>query len=98
MLCPRRIAHQKNTILQTRSLSRRPMNTSRGAARRNSREIKDQIPNLAVEDICSSKLQTIPTILIAINDPKSTEIWSRLQHWHAIRISDDLGVVVIDDG
>ena len=73
------------------------METSRRAARRNGSEIKDQVPNLPEEDICSSKLETICTILIAIYDPKSTEVWSRLQHRHVVRIADDLRVIVIDN-
>ena len=98
MLRPRRITHLKHTILQTRRLRRRPMNAQRRRPRRNTRRIKHHIPNLTIEHIRSTKLQSIRSILIAVYQPKAGEACGGFEDGEIVRVADDLRVVVVDEG
>lgn len=91
------VTHLEHQILKTRCLRRRPMDSREPVAWGYSRQIKDQISNLSVEYIGSSELESISAVLISINQPKAAEVGRWLQDWQAVWVSDDLGIVVVDD-
>lgn len=62
------------------------------------RDIKDQVPNLPIEDICGSILQPAICVRVAINHSESLEIARGFEHRQAVRVAYNLGVVVVNDG
>lgn len=64
---------------------------------RDIRDIKNQIPNLAVEHIRGSILQPpICVVWVAVNQSEPLEIRLGLEHRQAVRVPDNLGVVVVN--
>src|SRR5579862_3905390 len=97
MLCPWRIAHLKHNILQARRLSRWPMNSRHILIWRDSRHIQHKIPNLPPKHVYRVPSQSPRLVLITVDNPKPLHIWRRLKDRGAVGISDELGVVIIDD-
>lgn len=73
------------------------MDSIRHRLGRDSSDIKDQIPNLAVEDIRGAILQSICSIRITIDQSEALESGSGLEYGKAVWIPNYLGVVIIND-
>jgi len=77
------------------------MNPRNSPTRRHHRHIKDDIPNLSIEDIRRAKAQIGTSIRIPLDH--ADVAWARRprrageQSGHAVRVADDLRVVVVDD-
>ena len=93
------ITHSENNILQACSLSRRPMNSCDFRGGRSISYINDEIPNLSEEEVSRAKpLPTVRLILIAIDDAEADKVCSSSKYGQIIRISDNLGIIIVYDG
>lgn len=97
MFCPSRRTHLEDNVLQTSRLSRWPVNTRSRACSRDIRQVKDEVPNLPVEDICRPPVQISRVVFVAIDKTEAGESSCRLQSWRIVWIADELGIVLIDD-
>ena len=60
--------------------------------------INDEIPNLPEEDVSRAKpLRTVRLILIAIDDAEADKVCSSSKYGQIIRISDNLGIIIVYD-
>jgi len=73
------------------------MNTCSFTCCWNTREIKDKVPHLAVEDVGRSPVQVGSIVWIAIYKSKPGEPGGRFKYWWRVRVTNELRVVVVDD-
>lgn len=60
--------------------------------------INNEIPNLSEEDVGRAKpLRTVRLILIAIDDAEAYKVCSSSKYGQVIRISDNLGIIIVYD-
>lgn len=77
----------------------RPMNASSSLGTSDSCHVEDQVAYLPVEGIGRAPAKvTIRLILIAVDEAKADEARGSFEDGHAIRVANDLRVVVVDDG
>lgn len=104
MLGPFDFAHAKDYVLQTCSLCCGPVNTIDDHIRWNTGCIQNQVPDLSVESVGRLETQlscrigcVARLILIAIDKGESCEVGCSFDDREAVRVPNDLGVVVVDD-
>ena len=93
--------HLENKVLQARSLSRRPMNTSDEAASWDAGHIEHQVPDLSVEDICRNISWICGGVFISVDkrsNPTNIKSRRRLQdgHW-VVKVANQVCHIVQDN-
>ena len=77
------------------------MDTSSGFVGRDRSHVNDKIADLPPEDIRSTVIQTVRSIWVTINETepvRASEVGCSFNGRDTVWVSDDLCVVVIDDG
>ena len=93
------VRHLEHNILETGCLCRRPVNTGSLRSSRNRSHIDDEIPDLSPKYIRGSKAKDVASlILITIYDAKACKGREWLQNWHIIWVSNQHGIIVVNDG
>lgn len=90
--------HLKANVLQAGSLSNLPVDTGSGALR-HSREIDNEVANRAEEVVLVGvPVGTVIVVRVGVDNSNTLESRSGLQSGNIERITNHLGVVVLDDG
>ena len=99
MLCPIRLTHTKDQILQACCLRRGPVNAIDSQIICNISGIKDKILDLTIKGVSRIEAEcSSVAIFAAINKRKGCEVRRGFDNWQIVRVADNLGVVVIYDG
>lgn len=103
LVVARRRGHRNLNVLQARRLSCRPVNTVHlGRRGRNSRHVKLEVAHLSVKDVGRDPVGVVRVVVaivsIAVNQGNAAEARGRLDGWEIGWVSNDVGVVLINDG
>jgi hypothetical protein len=85
-------------VLDASGLCSWPMDTRRSGARCNASQVKNHVPNLAVENV-GGAISLVSSVLIrvCVNQAKADKVRSGLEGWKAVRVANELGEVVVND-
>lgn len=102
MLSASCLAHIEGDELERSGLCSGPVYTSRRFVVGNGSHVDDKVAYLTVKDIGGSEFKcTIRTISITVDQTESVstrEVCRGLDYGYAVRITNELSVVVVDDG
>lgn len=98
MLCSCGRAHHNMDILDTRGLTRGPVDTRCTRGSWDVCQVQLQVSDLSEEHVCRyPALVAITLVLITVNQTKSSEACSGFDDGHRVRIADELCEIVVDD-
>ena len=103
LLIPGRRAHGDHDVLQTCRLGCRPMDTIDPARRNwNGCQVKLEVAHLSIEDVGRNPIRVVRIVVaivsITIDESNTTEACGRFYGWKVGRISNDIGVVLVNNG
>ena len=92
-----RVRHIENDILKTSGLSGRPMYSSSCTIVWDCGHINNEVSHLSPEDVRGTVGQPVCAVEISVDEAEARKVHRSFQCWDAIRVSDQVRIVVIND-